>query len=220
MIYCISDIHGEIDRWKAMLKLIQFADSDIIYILGDVIDRNPHGIEILQDIMRRSNVHMLLGNHEQMMLDTFCSGNNYEARRLWSCNGGGNTYRTMVYKLASEERQRILQYVQELPDYREIEVNGQAFYLVHGNVGQTRYARLWGRPEPPPTHPPIPETTVIVGHTCTYFLNTPVGGYDKDSPFRIFHAPGLIDIDCGCGSETDLRRLACLRLDDMAEFYV
>lgn len=42
----------------------------------------------------------------------------------------------------------------------------------------------------------------------------------RDSPFEIFHAPGLIGIDCGCGNETDLRRLACLRLEDMREFYV
>ena len=80
MIYCISDIHGEIDRWNTMLNLIQFSSSDTMYVLGDVIDRKPYGIQILQDIMDRPNVHMLLGNHEQMMLDTFCSGNEYDAR--------------------------------------------------------------------------------------------------------------------------------------------
>ena len=36
----------------------------------------------------------------------------------------------------------------------------------------------------------------------------------------IIHAPGLIAIDCGCGNATDLRRLACLRLDDLKEFYI
>ncbi len=31
----------------------------------------------------------------------------------------------------------------------------------------------------------------------------------------------MIDIDCGCGHQkTAYRRLACLRLDDLAEFYV
>ena len=31
----------------------------------------------------------------------------------------------------------------------------------------------------------------------------------------------IIDIDCGCGNlRSEHRRLACLRLDDMAEFYV
>lgn len=220
MIYCISDIHGEIDRWNTMLNLIQFSSSDTMYVLGDVIDRKPYGIQILQDIMDRPNVHMLLGNHEQMMLDTFCSGNEYDARYLWSCNGGGITFRTMTYKLSVEERMRILRYVRKLPDHLEIEVNGRAFYLVHGNIGQTRHDRIWGRPEPPPVEPPIPGKTVIVGHTCTYFMHALVDGYDESRPFEIFHAPGLIDIDCGCGNKTSLRRLACLRLDDMAEFYI
>lgn len=44
MTYCISDIHGEIDRFRAMLKIIQLAPEDQLYILGDVIDRGSAGI--------------------------------------------------------------------------------------------------------------------------------------------------------------------------------
>ena len=220
MVYCMSDIHGEYDRYMAMLELIHFSEQDTLYILGDVIDRKPDGIEILQDIMGRSNVQMIIGNHEQMMLDSFWSNNDYDARRLWKYNGGGSTYRTMVYIIPSEERLRILRFVQELPDHLEIEVNGQQFYLVHGNYGDNRYDRIWGRPEPPPETPPLAGKTVIVGHTCTYYLNALVEGYDENSPFEIFYAPGLIGIDCGCGNKTELRRLACLWLDDMKEYYV
>lgn len=220
MIYCISDIHGEIIRWKDMLELIHFSDEDTLYVLGDVIDRNPHGIEILLDIMSRPNVHMILGNHEEMMLRSFWSNNDYDARRLWKYNGGGSAYRTMVYKTRTEDRLRILRYIQELPDHLEIEVNGRQFYLVHGMAGDNREDRIWGRPEPPPTEPPIPGTTIICGHTCVFYMYQHVEGYDEKALFKIFHAPGLIDIDCGCGNDTDLRRLACLRLDDMAEFYV
>ena len=220
MTYVISDIHGEILRWQAMLGLIQFSDEDTLYVLGDVIDRYPHGIDILLDIMRRPNVHMIVGNHEYLMLQAFWSSNNYDARGLRKYNGGGNTYRTMVYKIPTEERLRILRYIQELPDHLEIEVNGQDFYLVHGNVGDTRHDRIWGRPEPPPKEPPIPGKTVIVGHTCTYYLNAYADGYDENSLFEIFYAPGLIAIDCGCGNDTDLRRLACIRLEDGKEFYV
>ena len=41
MIYCVSDIHSEILRWKSMLERIQFSDNDTMYVLGDVIDRTP-----------------------------------------------------------------------------------------------------------------------------------------------------------------------------------
>lgn len=158
---------------------------------------------------------MLLGNHEQMMLDTFCSNEPHKARRLWTSNGGGNTYRTMMYRLSVEQRTQILRFVQELPDNLEIKINGNNFYMVHGYSGDTHYKRIWGRPEPPPETPPIPGKTVIVGHTTTYWMD-----FVDDRPFKIWHGPGLIDIDCGCGSNSALRRLACLRLEDMKEFYV
>lgn len=142
MTYCMSDIHGEILKWRDMLELIQFSDEDTLYVLGDVIDRNPHGIEILRDIMKRPNIHMIIGNHEEMMLKTLGRNNEYHARRLWQQNGGGSTYREMVYGITPEERNSILQFVSELPDFMEIEVNGRSFYLVHGNVASTRVERI------------------------------------------------------------------------------
>ena len=220
MTYVMSDIHGEIDRYNRMLQLIQFSEEDTLYIIGDVIDRNPHGIEILQDIMRRPNVKFIQGNHECMMLDTFWSNNDYDSRRLWTQNGGGSTYRTMVYKTPTEERLRILRYIQEAPDHMEIEVNGRQFHLVHGMPSHDHTTRLWDRPEPPPTEPPIPGKITVIGHTSVYWLNMYIEGHDEEAPLEIWHGPGLIVIDCGCGSGYELRRLACLRLDDMAEFYV
>ena len=69
MIYCMSDIHGELDRFKAMLDLINFSSDDTLYIIGDVIDRHPGGVEILKIIKDTPNMFMLLGNHEQMCLE-------------------------------------------------------------------------------------------------------------------------------------------------------
>lgn len=51
---------------------------------------------------------------------------------------------------------------------------------------------------------------VIYGHT-------PVFCYESDLPAKIMIRRDKIDIDCGSGYE--FGRLACLRLDDMAEFY-
>lgn len=220
MIYCTSDIHGEKDRWDRMLELIRFSGDDTMYVLGDVIDRKRRGVEILQDIMQRPNVHMILGNHEQMMLDSFWSDNTFDARRLWKNNGGSSTYQAMMYKISREERLKILRFVQKLPEDLEIEVNGQVFYLVHGYIGENRHDRIWRRPEPPPREPPLSGKTVIVGHTPTCFMDPQTAGNDAGAPLTIFHAPGFIDLDCGCGNQTNRRRLACLRLDDMMEFYV
>ena len=43
---------------------------------------------------------------------------------------------------------------------------------------------------------------------------------DGGDHVRILHRPGFIDLDCGCGYDTPAKALSCLRLEDMAEFYV
>ena len=70
MIYCVSDIHGDLDKLERMMELIRFSDADHLYIIGDVIDRGVMGVDILRWIMVAPNMTMLLGNHEQMCLDT------------------------------------------------------------------------------------------------------------------------------------------------------
>lgn len=214
MIYCMSDIHGEYDRFMKMLKLIEFSETDTLYIIGDVIDRKPGGIDILQKIMVSSNMVMLLGNHEQMCLDTLGPNNVIGRRSLWLKNGGSDTYRELMYMMTPAERHRILHYLSSLPDHLDIEVDGMKFHLVHGFPSDEPDVRIWERPlsfAPPP----FPDRTVIVGHTPTCYMNLV-----ENVPFSIWHGNGIIDIDCGCGNETELRRLGCLRLDDMEEFYV
>ena len=52
MIYVMSDIHGQKRRFDSVMKKIKLQPDDTLYILGDVIDRNPDGIKILRQIMR------------------------------------------------------------------------------------------------------------------------------------------------------------------------
>ena len=214
MIYCISDIHGEIDRYKAMLEKINFSDEDTLYVIGDVIDRKPHGVDILLDVMSRPNVKMIMGNHENLALaDLFYRVEG--VRRVWQNNGGSSTRNDLIYKRPRKDMNKILRYLRDLPDHTEIEVNGRVFHLVHGFVGEKTDERIWGRPDIY-GEAPFEDKTVIIGHTPTIFLRE-----DKEEkPLTIWHGNGVICIDCGCGNESDLRRLACLRLDDMAEFYV
>ena len=59
MIYCVSDIHGELDKFERLLDLIQFSDADHLYVIGDVIDRGAMGVDILDRIMAAPNMTML-----------------------------------------------------------------------------------------------------------------------------------------------------------------
>ncbi len=51
--YVCSDIHGRFDRYQKLLDQIQLTSDDRLFILGDVIDRNPDGILILCDAISK-----------------------------------------------------------------------------------------------------------------------------------------------------------------------
>ena len=46
MIYVMSDIHGQKRRFDSVMRQIGLRAEDTLYVLGDVIDRNPDGIGI------------------------------------------------------------------------------------------------------------------------------------------------------------------------------
>ena len=70
MIYVISDLHGyPVEKLKALLDTAGFGPDDSLYILGDVIDRNGDGgVGVLLWLQQQSNVQLVLGNHETMLL--------------------------------------------------------------------------------------------------------------------------------------------------------
>ena len=125
------------------------------------------------------------------------------------------TYRELLYYSTPLKRDRILRFLSGLPDSLDLTVGKQNFHLVHGFPGYDHDTRIWGWVEPDSVSP-YEDTACIVGHTPTVFLT---GRMEENS--SVWHGNGIIDIDCGCGHRNEpLRRLACLRLEDMTEFYV
>lgn len=226
MKYVISDIHGMWDKYQNMLKLINFSAEDELYILGDVIDRGEDGIKILQDIRKHTNMHLLMGNHELMAVQTLFAQDENEWNEkmiLWAMNGGEGTYYSLL-ELPEEEQKELTELLISLPDYMEVEVNGHMFHLVHGFPANTLEKQVWTRPNLN-TRNPFKDKTLIVGHTPVMLLHDNPDKYicmlrKKGKHAEIEHAEGFIDIDCGCGSGIPEERLACLRLEDMKEFYV
>ena len=101
MLYAVSDIHGCYDKYRKLLKKINFGPDDTLYVLGDVIDRGPDGFKILLDMARRTNVINLMGNHEAMAVQALShilcavqqggaalSEDAAEDVELWFYNGG------------------------------------------------------------------------------------------------------------------------------------
>ena len=69
MRYVMSDIHGNYENFESVMEQINLKPEDKLYVLGDVIDRHPYGLLILQKIIKMGNVQMVLGNHEYMMME-------------------------------------------------------------------------------------------------------------------------------------------------------
>ena len=67
MRYIVGDIHGCYQQYQMLLEKIQFSEKDELYVLGDVVDRGPEPIKVLQDMMKRTNVIFILGNHDFIM---------------------------------------------------------------------------------------------------------------------------------------------------------
>ena len=141
MIYVLSDIHGNERRFNSILKQINLQSEDTLYILGDVVDRHPHGIRILRKIMSMSNAKMLLGNHEHMMLRALDQPYDENDRnfpygtddwlRIWYRNGGKVTHNHLKC-IRKPLRKEIFAYLASLPLDLEITVHGKAYKLVHG----------------------------------------------------------------------------------------
>ena len=218
MTYVMSDIHGHRERFDSIMKQINLQPGDKLYILGDVIDRNRHGLSILYQLMHMPNVTILLGNHEHMMLDALENPDDPWALGLWYDNGGEVTHyhwkRIPVYA-----QRMFLQYLKSLPINVSIQVDGKKYLLVHGAPevcwrkdmpkyeNATVYA-VWERLDPDTEY--IKGQTIIFGHTPT--LN-----YQDGSPLRIWEGENKIGIDCGCAYPVGC--LACLRLEDGEVFY-
>ena len=233
MIYAASDLHGcSVDSFLRLLAHADFSEKDFLYILGDVVDRGEHGAELLSWITQQSNVQLLLGNHEDMLLNCAflfdeVTEENLEKLtqdqlfwlRNWMRNGAAPTIAGFRKLLAEDPElvEGILEYLREAPLYACLEVGGMEYVLVHSGIGNFRlrkrlksYSRhdlLWERPAPDVRY--YPDKTVIFGHTPTAF-------YGEEYRGREFRTDTWICIDAGAAmGESPM----LLRLDDKKAFY-
>lgn len=208
------------------------------YFAGNVAAVPVTTGRILRQVMAMPNVKMLLGNHELMMLEAlyetflFAHDTNEflleQKLRLWYRNGGKITH-AFLKRLRKTVRREIFEYLESLPINIELVVEGRQYLLTHAAPldfylaspmirRDAREFAVWHRFRGYEQGPE--DQTVIFGHTCTQ-------RYQAADPVRIWYGTRLIGIDCGAAYDEprfahrfkSQTRLACLRLDDGAEFY-
>ena len=232
MTYVMSDLHGRYKQYIQMLEKIRFSDEDELYVLGDVVDRGPEPIRILLDMSMRANVYPILGNHEYMAeylltklsteitddnCETHLTAEDISALAGWLADGGQTTLEEFR-RLTPDAREGILEYLAEFAPYEELTVAGNRFVLVHGGLADFDPERpLWDYDDytlvtehTDYTRRYYPDRYLVTGHVPTGLIEPGYGG-------RIYRENGHFAIDCGNGGGGTL---GCLRLEDLAEFYV
>ena len=130
-------------------------------------------------------------------------------------------------KQKAKVQQRIRAYLQTRPTHFELRINDNRFYVVHGFPGNNVHDEVWTRPTMESKNP-IPDCRLIIGHTKVLSLIQPeekrinyaLGLESRGEYLKILHAPGVINLDCGCGYDMPIKALACIRLEDMVEYYI
>lgn len=223
MTYVMSDLHGNYQKFLEMLEKINFSDSDILYVLGDVLDFGDEPMELIADLSVRLNVYPIAGEHDFLavrMLKGFekmlKSGATPEPEYIaemtqWVQNGGQSTlegYRA----LDEEQREGVLEYLEEMTLFEELSVKGEDYTLVHAGIADYSEDSDLDDflPEDFFSDPLSADRRLM--QNCTVIV-----GHQPTKSGKIERGEGSVFIDCGV---CEGGNLACLCLETGKEYYV
>lgn len=232
MTYVISDIHGMYEKFAEMLKIINLGEDDELFILGDIVDRGNEPVKILEYIIDKPNIIPLLGNHEVMALDILkrinveITAENAETQideqtikdlMDYQLDGGIPTLKGFK-ALNPERRLEIMDFMSDFLPCEAIDIGEKTYVLVHaglGNFSENKRLSEYTLPELTDMRPDYERQYfadssiyIVSGHTPTQAVS---------GKAEIYRSHNNILIDCGAAFGG---RLACLRLEDMKEFYI
>lgn len=239
MHYVMSDIHGDYEKYIEMLEGIDFSEEDSLFVLGDIIDRGPHGIKILQDMMMCSYIYPILGNHEYMALQVLpwlmedseeMDGGKLKELMFWRGEGGETTI-AEFHALDREEQDSILDYMSNFRSFIELECDGEEFVLVHAGLdgfSVNRSLETYDLEElifNAPSYECVyyPDKYLVTGHTVTRIIHGDMEQKEDscvnlfDFKDEVYMDNNHIAIDCACGYGGSLAAV-CLETKEI--FYV
>ena len=229
MTYFISDIHGEYDLFCKLLDKIEYSDEDVLYVLGDFLDKGNGSARLARSLCELPNVKAILGNHEHYFLSVY-EGLLKELPQ----NGDMETVLQKLQGVFPNDGKylswAVLDFIENLPLYIETET----FICVHAGLrlfddgealplqDQEPNFFLFDRRFADESVRPQKGKTVFLGHTpCHYdngdgkIIKTPrAGARENSTDYRDY---SKIRLDNGVSYT---KTLGCLRLEDMREFYV
>lgn len=127
----IGDVAGQYDALLHLLNKIPANEKKRIIFVGDLIDRGPKSLEVV-NFVKMNGFECLLGNHEDMMIDHYRKTGRYSSDNWIANNGGSKTagqYKKFPYK---NDGRNILPehlfWMEKLPQYIET----KEYFISHG----------------------------------------------------------------------------------------
>ncbi len=149
MYYVMSSLNGYVDEFRQMLQKIRFTPRDELYLLGDIIGDGPDSFGLLKDLMLRDNVYPLMGKNEYRFikilgsvpadaelsdpsaLAALLNDEQKELLAAWISDGGAAVI-SQYLALSAEEREAVLDYLEEFMPYEEITCCNKKYLLSYG----------------------------------------------------------------------------------------
>lgn len=218
-ILAVSDIHGQLGHLQGALKAARLAKDDILFIVGDIIEKGPDSLGVLRHVMRlceEYTVYPLIGNVDAYQLKlieegspTLLYGHIRHMRRHWGscllaemCGELGLRVRTPLDLLRARPRlcsafQKELAFLRGLPTI----VETQRFIFVHGGLPTEDLSSLEGTDAYPCLKNDAFQEQglhfskyVVVGHWPVTLYNEQ---FDCSNPI-VNREQRIISIDGGC----------------------
>jgi serine/threonine protein phosphatase 1 len=204
----VSDIHGCYQTFLKLMQKVEFEKADQLFILGDMVDRAPHSLSLLEHITGLLNegyqIYPLRGNHEQLFID-FATEEPQKLRFF--------AERQNAQHLLQSNRNlspELMEWFMALPYYYELD----KAYLVHAGFATSAkkpfkswHEMLWLRKFE--YQPEIYQKKFVIhGH-----VPVPYPMIEK----RLKQLSGEIFLDNGCvrSRVTNYGKMICLDLDKM-----
>lgn len=197
----IGDVHGNIEKLKKIIEIIN-VPLDEICLVGDLIDRGDHSIEVLE-FVRSNNIKCVLGNHEQMLIEAL-NGSKYWLDN-WRKNGA---------KGDLDDYREYSDFLNSLPLTIHLENNiGKKFVISHSMICDVytlkesnekfRKQCLWARPQ----------QALYLSDTSMPFVNI-IGHTPVEDVIQIANT---IFIDTGCAYGM---KLSAYNINTKENYYV
>lgn len=165
----IGDIHGCERALNSLLIEIGLREDDKLVFLGDFIDRGADSrgvIETLLDLRKRHSIVAIMGNHEEMLLESRRSDVQF---RGWMEYGGKDTLASYGVSRVDEIPESHIRCFGDLVPYHETETH----LFLHANYlenlplsEQPVYCLRWQSLHERVPKPHVSGKVAVVGHTA------------------------------------------------------